>query len=276
MILTNKNNLPQPIVEAVRFDPYTRGDADISVTQLIDSPLVRKLWEEHYDEVEVDVADQLWALRGQALHHILERAAKGLTDVKVEERLFGTYNDRVVSGKYDLYYKDDDGYYHLQDYKDTSVWAVVHGKAEWGYQLNVLADLALLNQMPVDYLEIVAFLKDWNKHSAARDPNYPQEKVVLITFPLWAKHERLDFIYHQLERHFVEPNPLCTSDERWARPDKWAVMKKGRKSALRVFDSEQEAKDYLAKAGDYIEHRAGVHVRCEDYCNVKKWCPFYT
>src|SRR3990167_5596923 len=49
MKLTNKQGLPQPLVEAVRNDSYGRGDADISVTQLLAPPRKVALIHEHAD-----------------------------------------------------------------------------------------------------------------------------------------------------------------------------------------------------------------------------------
>jgi hypothetical protein len=52
-------------------------------------------------------------------------------------------------------------------------------------------------------------------------------------------------------------------------------MKKGRKSALRVLDTEQEAKNWVDNTGkgEYIEHRKGKYTRCEGYCSVAEFCP---
>ena len=52
MKLTNKFNLPEPIVNAVNNTGYTPGSSDITVTQLIQPPLIRKLRIEHDDEMD--------------------------------------------------------------------------------------------------------------------------------------------------------------------------------------------------------------------------------
>lgn len=70
-ILTNKQNLPETIVSACKYDTH-RLAGDISVTTLIDGPRVRILKRQR--TYEVDVMDNLYALMGTALHHILERA----------------------------------------------------------------------------------------------------------------------------------------------------------------------------------------------------------
>jgi hypothetical protein len=76
-ILTNKYNLPDTLVQAVKQDSHKMAGT-ISVTELIDSPRIRILKKQH--DYEVDVSDLLYALMGTALHHILERA--NISDVR--------------------------------------------------------------------------------------------------------------------------------------------------------------------------------------------------
>ena len=53
MIVTNKDNLPEILVDFVRNDTYDfiEDENNISVTSLIDSPLIRKLRMEYKDEL---------------------------------------------------------------------------------------------------------------------------------------------------------------------------------------------------------------------------------
>ena len=64
------------------------------------------------------------------------------------------------------------------------------------------------------------------------------------------------------------------------KPSKWALMKDGRKSAVKLFDSETEAMLYkqTAKDGDalFIDHRKGEFTRCEgNFCGVAEFCDQY-
>jgi hypothetical protein len=62
-------------------------------------------------------------------------------------------------------------------------------------------------------------------------------------------------------------------DERWAKPDVHAVMKKGRKSAVRLYDTAAEALAHAAQAASFqSSFGAGRSTRCEFYCNVSKFC----
>jgi hypothetical protein len=104
MKLTNKLNLPKSIENAVRNDPYTRGNAHISVTTLIGPARIRQLMIKHADEIEEDVSDRIWALLGQVTHGILERADD---DSFTEERLFIQRHGWRISGSFDRYCLDE-------------------------------------------------------------------------------------------------------------------------------------------------------------------------
>jgi hypothetical protein len=84
MQLTNRLNLPDALVAAIANDSYV-GGGDISVTKLIDSPQIRTLGRKYKDSIVVDVSERIWALMGQAVHTVLERAN---TSAVVEQRLF--------------------------------------------------------------------------------------------------------------------------------------------------------------------------------------------
>ena len=55
-------------------------------------------------------------------------------------------------------------------------------------------------------------------------------------------------------------------------------MKKGRKTAIRVLNTEKEAEDYIANLADnksnFIEFSKGESMRC-NYCNVSDFCSQY-
>lgn len=91
-MLTNKLNLPLAVVQAVTNDPYTRGDSDISVTQLISPPYQRRL-RQTVEPVE-DVAERLFSLYGQLAHGLLERAG-----LKVGSNVEMSFSPRFPAGK---------------------------------------------------------------------------------------------------------------------------------------------------------------------------------
>lgn len=268
-MLTNRLNLPDVIVAAVENDPYTRGTSDISVTQLITPPYQRQLRANH--EVIEDVSDRIWSLLGQATHTIIERAYRGKG--KVEERLFMEVNGWTVSGQYDVI---EDGVLH--DHKITSVWAVKGDtKIEWEQQLNLLRLLAHENDIEIRGLRIIAILRDWSKVKAKMDSTYPQAQVVPVDIPLWPLERTRAYLHERVALHRLADPPPCTDEERWKTDDVYAVMKVGRKTAVKLYDDPIAANRHVveAGAGHSVVKRAGGYRRCAEYCNVNHVCPQY-
>ena len=69
----------------------------------------------------------------------------------------------------------------------------------------------------------------------------------------------------------------CTKDERWATDDKFAIMKEGRKSAIKLFDTREDAEKMLESLDDkhWLQERKGESKKCVDYCVCRDFCPFY-
>ena len=76
MKLTNNYGAPDSIVDAIRNDSYTKDGADFSVTELIKPPQIRRLWNEHEEDISVDVNDEMFKLLGTAVHNLLDSAPK--------------------------------------------------------------------------------------------------------------------------------------------------------------------------------------------------------
>ena len=283
--ITNLHGLPEALVLAVENDDYDRGDAKWSVTDLINPPRLVILKRRHDDEIEEDVVDRIWSLQGQVAHKIMERA--GQDDAFVEERLFMEIYGVKISGATDLYPAIN----AVMDYKFTSVWVRIYGDRlkEWEKQLNLLALLWREHSYRVEHLYVILVYRDWSKTEAlqkGKEYPPPAEKVEL---PLWPKPRQLSFAWTRVrELEFADrlPDdelPLCTLEEMWERPTTYAVMKDGRKSALRVLDSHDSAVIWVTEniSGDNINRhdivrRPGVRVRCESYCPVSKFCSQFT
>ena len=137
MKLTNKFNLPDTFINVIQRPSYSRGNSEISVTEILSPPQLVLLRRRHADDIEIDAADQVWSLFGSAVHNILEHG-KDEHHV-VEERLFTTFESWRISGAIDLQTFQPDGSVVISDYKVTSAWAVQQEKTEWVDQLNMYA-----------------------------------------------------------------------------------------------------------------------------------------
>jgi hypothetical protein len=159
--LTNRYNLPQPVVDSLVKDTYSRGSSNRSMTQVIDSPRIRILRAEHDDEMEEDASEKVWTVLGTAVHNMFEDAVSDKKHVS-EERLFIEHEGWEISGAIDLQETESDGSVTVSDYKCTSVWSVIFGKQEWVNQLNAYAWLVRhVKKVPVKKCQIVAVLRDW-------------------------------------------------------------------------------------------------------------------
>ena len=283
--ITNKHNLPQTLVNLAESRDYSRGNSHRSITQLIDAPQISVLRMINENRITEDVVDTFWANLGSALHHITE---KGADDKHlVEERLFVDVEDWTISGAIDVQRLEDDNSITIMDYKFTSVWAVRNPKLDWERQLNCYAYLVEANKkVKIKELQIICFLRDWNRNNAKRDINYPQQQIVVVPIKLWDFEERSKYVADRVRTHqealqdYMNGKDMaeCTFEEMWKREDTYAVKKKKNKRALKVFEIETDAKEFAKEKGEEyeIEYREGVAVRCEDnYCKVNQWCPQY-
>ena len=206
MKLTNKFNLPDPIVNAVQNTGYTPGSSDITVTQLIQPPLIRKLGKEHYEEMEEDASDRVWALFGSSVHHLLEMAYKGRT-ARVEERVYAEVLGWKLGGAFDVLEGST-----LSDYKVTSVYGAV-GKIEWERQLNVLRWLLHKNDTEVDKLQIITIFRDWREMESKRDHEYPARAIMTLPVRMWTLEEAERYVFERVALHQKSNPDICTDEE---------------------------------------------------------------
>jgi|TARA_A100001391_G_scaffold38983_1_gene21600 hypothetical protein len=282
MKITNKHNLPEVVVNALTIDTYSRGDSDISITQLIDSPRVSMLQKKHSEEIEQDAVDFIWSRFGTSVHEVFERSTQA-DDCISEERLFVERDKWTISGAIDLQ-QVDNGQVTISDYKVTSVWSVIFDKKEWHKQLNCYAWLVRhAKEMPVKELRIIAFLRDWNRRKSEEGGNYPESPIEIVNIPLWCEQEQDKYVQDRIALHqdadfeFDSGGvlPHCSDEERWQKDTTYAVMKKNRVRAIKVHKVEAEANEHRDSLGadHYIDKRVGESTRCvQNWCRVNQWC----
>ncbi len=274
-------NLPQSFVEMAQRE-YVYESNEYRVTSLLKGVRETILERRHIEEIEVDVSDMIWLLFGQAVHHILERQKEQSTELK-EERIKVPFNGYILSGKFDLY---NYTFKKITDYKTASVWKIIYKNFDdWRKQLLIYAYLLKQIGFPVEQGEIVALLKDHSKMKAKTENGYPKlpvEKVVFnfgtddfkeIEIWLFNKFDEIK----EAEKLPDDELPLCTPNERFNSGDRYAVMQKRRKTALRILNSMEEAEEWMRnnKKGDFIELRPGEDKKCDDYCIVNQFCNYY-
>jgi hypothetical protein len=308
MKFTNVHNLPQSIVDALTHNSYDLSNAPdniLSVTSLISPPAIRQLEKRHWADIEVDVAEKLSALSGQAIHHVLDQSNQNAsTERLTEERWYMNLEtfevyflgqvERItkmdwfskdviyISGRLDVY---DAVEKSLDDYKNTSVWSVIiekKAKDEWVAQNNINAYVVRKLGYTVEQIRNILLLKDWSKKEARAKPEYPQCAIHVFQNPVWTDEQVEKFMTDRVIAHVSamalkdEDLPTCSDKERWAKAPSFAVMKTGNVRAVRVFPDKESAETLLAEKGKghYVDFRPGADIRCEDYCNVSEWCKY--
>ena len=279
---------PEALVRAVERDEYSRGEGvNRSVTGLLAPPRQAALKEIHGHEIVEDVSDRTYALYGQLVHLLLERAGEQSRNAINEQRLYTEVNGWKISGQTDtLTLTEDQRSWTISDFKFVTSYKFKRSYSgelvipeDYENQLNLYAYLLRVNGFKVDGLKIVAIYRDWSKLEAKRDKNYPQLGAETHDIPLWSEERAKAFIEERVRLHQAAENdlPECTDDERWAKPDKYALMPTAKSvRARKLFDSRVDATTWAAannmKPGFVVDHRKGANVRCENYCVVSEWC----
>jgi len=274
--ITNMHGAPESILQAVTADPYTKGEADFSVTELIKPPQINRLWAEHENKISMDVRDEFWKLLGRGVHNVLEQYSDGGVS---EERHFAKVGDLTVSGAIDLVSNG-----MVTDYKVTSTYSVMKGlKPEWEQQLNMYSWLLRQNDISSSSLRIVALCRDWIKSRSDRSQKYPASPIVILPVPKWPDEQQDQYIEERVRVHMDESTIPCTSEERWARGKYMVTGTDVKLKKPKLFDTLMEAsvwtqgKENPVKGIAYqITETTPTYVRCEgNWCGVRDFCPQY-
>lgn len=279
MKVTNKLHLPEAFVKAVSVERHNKAGC-YSATTLNKGTKEIILQERHWDEFTIDAADQVWATFGTAVHAIMEKYEDGNFH---EEKFDIAVSKSRVTGVVDSYDMERG---IINDWKTASVYKVMKGDfADWYKQGMTYAWLLKQNGLDVRRCRFIALLKDHSMTKAETDGSYPQSPVFTYEFEVTPEEleqagARITAKVKDIEAaellgdDDIEP---CTPEERWADGEKWAVMKNGRKTAIRVFDTEIDAENCAGELGNshYVEHRPAVSRKCGKYCMCKDFCSFY-
>ena len=279
MIVSNRLDLPAAFVKAVSTTRHNEAGC-FSATTLNKGAKEIILTDRHFDEITVDAADSVWAVWGTAVHALLESQP----DNNFHEESFKVpVSNSFVTGQVDSYDMENGV---INDWKTASVWKVQFNDfKDWRAQGLTYAWLLQQSGLEVKKCRFVALLKDHSKTKAKTDSSYPQSPVFIYEFDvtaadleetaarILAKVQEIESAY-KLDDDAIEP---CSAEERWADGEKWAVMKNGRKTAVKVFDNQLDADAMAGELGNshYVEHRPAISRKCGDYCKCKEFCNFY-
>lgn len=278
MKITNNLNLPSAFVNlATDNHPITPGH--YSVTTILQPTREILLKRRYYNEIEQDVADMVWMVFGTAVHKVLESADKsGYAEMKLEQEIIDGY---VLTGICDLFNEQE---HTVEDYKTCSVWKIIHKDFDdWRKQGLAYVWLLMKKGYYVSRLRFHALIKDWSNNDAKFNKDYPKHPIWTWEYEIKVSDlkEIEEFINVKFHDIIINENkgdselPVCSQRERWNDGNKYAVIKKGQKKAVRVFDNEDEARALATELNANIETRKGEDRKCLNYCLACKFCSYY-
>lgn len=286
-MITNRLNLPKPFVDAATSSHSYKPNR-YSVTEVLGGTCEAVLKRRHAGDGEEDVADRVWAILGTAVHKVLESAHSGpqqhqeqwlCVPIDVDGK---TYE---LSGIFDLYDEDTGT---VTDWKVTSTWQVTFGDFD-KWRMQTLAYCWMLRQNGHDAHrgQVVAILRDHSQRKARTERDYPPHPVHVSEWEFTEEDfEEMgravgEWMLEASRQERLSDGELepCSPEKRWNKQDKWAVMRDGRKRAVRLFEDEGKAMRYLKayqtqEPKSHIEFRKGEDTRCQSYCSVAKFCPY--
>ena len=282
MIITNNYNLPEAFVKAIQNARHNE-EGCLSATTLLKGTKEIILENRHFDEIEIDASEEVWSVFGTATHTVLEHQE----DEAFKEESFSVdVFDYKVTGKVDRY---DMAHETLEDWKTASVWKVIfHDFEDWKRQGLIYTWLLRQSGLNVRHIRFVALLKDHSKSEAKKKADYPQAPVYIYEFD--PSEEELTHIEAYIKEKVLEVSanaekkddeiPECLPEQRWTTPAKWAVMKEGRKTAVKLCDSEEEALNFIEelekdKDKHFVEERKGQDKKCLGYCSCCNFCSYF-
>lgn len=294
MKFENQYNLPKHILKLLP-KIYKPKENRISISHLIDAPRIRTLLLERWDDIIRDYSDLILTLLGISVHDRVEKLAE--EDEQAEEKLENVIDGIPIVGKADVYTNGI-----IRDVKVTALGRLNFEDIIKKYiaQTNCYAWQRRKRNQKINALYIDVFYRDWKLINYIRSTHklngifceingkravdgYPPVGYFELKLPLWSFEEQEQYIKNQIEYHLMGKYE-CSDEDRWKSETTYAIMKKGRKSAViasvngKKILTKQQANDIIvAKNLDknhYIEIREGKCLRCELFCSVRSVCKF--
>lgn len=294
-----RNLLAIPLIRDV-FQTYLRRQYvslsnDYSVTDIIDCPRVVQLRKRHKQELfempitDDEIRNNLKSFVGTAVHDAVNKQLYEFSrrfpgsGWMAERKIFDKIAGRKIVGKFDSFLNG-----MLLDLKTTSVWKFIfHQFQDYENQLNIYAHI-LRPDLKVTLLQIIMWFTDYDINKSYQSPDYPSDFIEPVVISnLWNRGFAEEKIVHMVEMHKSnEQKPdaeldECTAEDMWSKEHVFAIEAPGSKRAVRLLDSEAEAKEYITASKNKekgtwkISKRAGARTRCDKFCKVNKWCNQY-
>jgi hypothetical protein len=276
MKIVNTLCYPSAYLEAAKKHIYPAKRGRIGVTQLIDSPQIRSLWIERFDDVTLDVDDMFVSMLGTAFHKYLEDSLPEGSQVAERKLEYEIEPGITLVGKADV-----SGGGRIEDYKLMAAFSYVFDKTVYfEQQLNILRWLLYkVDGTEIKELIIHIFVKDWSFYESQKNVDYPQSRYIKQKIACWPLEKIEKFVRERVELH-KNKDYKCTDEDKWIRLEKFAVMNRKKPGkAVRLLDTQALAEAYIKEKGlaspdIYIQQRKTDPKRCVSFCSVRSVCEY--
>ena len=286
----NSHNLPDRILRVIqgKYKEHKPELNRLSITDLIDNPLPRILYINHWDDIVRDYSDMITMVQGIALHSRYEMCA---TDDEDAERKFedvivvpkervavGQPDGIIVVGKADSYF---DG--TILEVKQTGVYGPKYRLDKWTKQMNSYAWQRRMRKQEVNELLVDIWYRDW-KQGNVHWRDYPPIPYECISLDLWDFETQDKYIHSQVQRHLS--HPVFDKPEQYERPCsdeqrgiRWEAYKGKNKTPTKVGSTYEEVNNYCIEWNkgskkESFDIRKSEPIFCVRYCKARSICPF--
>lgn len=278
---TNQYNLSDRVIRTIQGKYKERKPElnRLSITDLVDEPLPRVLYINHWDEIVRDYSDMLTMVQGIALHSRYETCAGD--DEDTEHKLEDVINSVIVVGKADSYFEcsyeagKPDG--TLLELKQTGVYGPKYRLDKWTKQMNSYAWQRRIRKQEVNELLVDVWYRDWKQGNTYwRD--YPPIPYECISLDLWSFEKQNKYIRSQVKKHLAlvpceRPDQYerpCSDEQRGIR---WEAYKGKNKTPTKV-GTLDEVSQWCLQQPQKFDVRKSEPVFCIRYCKSRSICPF--
>ena len=282
---TNKFLLPDRVIRVLKGKYKERRPElnRLSITDLIDDPLPRILYINHWDDIIRDYSDLMTMVQGIALHSRYENCAPENVDtehkfedviVAPKERVaVGQPDGIIVVGKADWWEEP-----LVLELKQTGVYGPKYRIPKWTKQMNCYAWQRRMRGYNVESLGVDVWYRDWKQGNTYwRD--YPPIPYEYISLDLWSFEKQDKYIHSQVQKHLV--HPIFDKPEMYEKPcgDKqrgirWEAYKGKNKTPTKVGDTYDEVSQWCQQQPYQFDIRQSTPIFCIRYCRARSVCPF--
>jgi len=269
---TNNHNLPDRVIRVIQGKYKERKPElnRLSITDLVDEPLPRILYTNHWDDIVRDYSDLLTMVQGISLHSRYEMCATD--DEDAEHKFEDVVEGIIVVGKADNHFDNT-----TLEVKQTGVYGPKYRLPKWTKQMNCYGWQRRKRDILVEELLVDIWYRDW-KQGNIHWKDYPEIPYECISLDLWDFETQDEYIRSQVQKHLSHPvydkpeqyNKPCSDEQRGIRFEAY----KGKNKTPTKVGTLDEVNQWCKQQPHKFEIRKSSPVFCERYCKSRSVCPF--